>query len=117
MFVFVSSLGLLQWFFRVSHLAFPILHLESETLVKLHWREGRRLNWYVQRHLVIISARARFLEHLTAPMTSYDQPVKVMSKRSFSSTRHTSALATKLLQLHTDPSVYKTTAATHECTE
>ena len=56
-------------------------------------------------------------EHLTAPMTSYDQPVKVMSKRSFSSTRHTSALATKLLQLHTDPSVYKTTTATHEYTE
>ena len=56
-------------------------------------------------------------ERLTAPMTSYDQPVKVMSKRSFSSTRHTSALATKLLQLHTDPSVYKTTAAAHECTE
>ena len=117
MFVFVGSLGLLQWFFWVSHLAFPTLHLESETLVKLHWREGSRLNCYVQRHLVIISARARFLEHLTAPMTSYDQPVQVMNKRSFSGASHISALATKLLQLHTDDSMYKTTAAQHDCAE
>ena len=60
-----------------------------------------------------ISARHVLLSY----MTSYGHPLQAIGKRAFSSTTHTSALATKLLQLNTDHSMHKTTAATHEYIE
>ena len=60
-----------------------------------------------------ISARHVLLSY----MTSYGHPLQAIGKRAFSSTTHTSALATKLLQLNTDHSMHKTTAATREYTE